>query len=172
MDAHFDLYPLNQSHGSAATAFHQIAEAHKISKRHFDYNCIGIQHAGNVRQQFDMAKSLNTKVILADELHQGQQEKCVDFVDRVIDENDIIYVSLSLDVFAPAYAPGVSNPQPLGLAPWHLIPLLRQVAASGKMVSYDIAEHVPLHDIDHRTAKLAAALIYEIIHHHHEPIHP
>lgn len=169
-DAHFDMHPLHPNmHGSATTTFYQIAEAHYSRKRHFDYNCIGIQHAGNIRQSFDIAKKYHAKLILADELHQGLQEKCFDFVDRVIDENDIIYMSLSLDVFSPAFAPGVGTIQPLGLNPWHVIPLLRQVAASSKMISYDIAEHVPRYDIDHRTAKLAAILIYEIIHHHIEP---
>lgn len=168
-DAHFDLNPLDGLHrSSATTAFYQIALAHQDQHRHFDYNCIGIQHAGNIRQQFDIAKKLNTKVILADEMHQGLQEKCFDFVDRIIDENEYIYMSLSLDVFSPAFAPGVSTIQPLGLNPWHLIPLIRQVAASGKVISYDIVEHVPRYDIDHRTAKLAATLIYEIIHHHNE----
>ena len=83
-----------------------------------------------------------------------------------------MYLSLSLDVFSPAFAPGVSSIQPLGLNPWHVIPLLRQAAASGKVVSYDIVEHAPRYDIDHRTAKLAATLIYEIIHHHHEHVPP
>lgn len=169
-DAHFDFHPVDHQHrGSAMTAFHQIITAHQKSGQSLDFNCIGIQHAANVRQLFEIAKANHTKYILADELHQGQKEKCFDFVDRVIDVNDIIYTSLSLDVFAPAYAPGVTSSQPLGLSPWHVIPLLRQIAASGKVISYDIAEHVPRYDIDHRTAKLAAALIYEIIHHHVEP---
>jgi len=171
-DAHFDLHPLHPTNrASATTAFHQIAEAHKHEKRHFDYNCIGIQHAGNIKQSFDYAKHYQTKFILADELHQGLQEKCFDFADRIIDESEVIYMSLSLDVFAPAFAPGVSTIHPLGLNPWHVIPLLRQVAASGKVISYDIAEHVPRYDIDHRTAKLAATLIYEIIHHHNDNTH-
>ncbi|MBX3708544.1 MAG: formimidoylglutamase [Gammaproteobacteria bacterium] len=169
-DAHFDMHLMHPSHrGSASTAFYQIAEAHHVEQRHLDYNCIGIQHAGNIRQSFDTAKKYNVKYILADELHQGLQEKCFDFIDRVIDENNIIYTSLSLDVFSPAFAPGVSSIQPLGLSPWQVIPLLRQAASSGKIISYDLAEHVPRYDIDHRTAKLAAILIYEIIHHHHEP---
>lgn len=171
-DAHFDLFPLYPSiKGSSSTTFYQIAIDHKKSHRHFDYNCIGIQHAGNIRQQFEIAKKFNTKIILADEMHQGLQEKCVDFVDRIIDENDIIFSSLSLDVFSPAFAPGVSTIQPLGLNPWHIIPLLRQIAVSTKMISYEIAGYVPRYDIDHRTAKLAATLIYEIIHHHqsHSP---
>ena len=168
-DAHFDLNPMHPSHrGSATTSFYQIAEAEHAKKAHFDYNCIGIQHAGNIRQSFDIAKQFKVKLILADEMHQGLQEKCFDFVDRVIDENELIYMSLSLDVFSPAFAPGVSTIQPLGLNPWHVIPLIRQAAASGKVLSYDIAEHVPRYDIDHRTAKLAATLIYEIIHHHNE----
>ena len=168
-DSQFDLTATNlHKSGSTKTTFYQIIKTHQAAKRHLDYNCIGIQHAGNIRQLFSIAKKLNTKLILADELHQGLQEKCFDFVDRIIDENEIIYVSLSLDVFSNAFAPGVSSIQPLGLNPWHIIPLIRQVAASGKAIGYDIAEHVPRFDIDHRTAKLAATLIYEIIHHHNE----
>lgn len=167
-DAHFDLNPLSSQHGSASTAFYQIAEDHKKDKRHFDYNCIGIQHAANIRQSFETAKKYKTHLILADDMHQGLQEKCFDFVDRVVDENDIIYMSLSLDVFSAAFAPGVSSIQPLGLNPWHIIPLLRQLAASGKVISYDIAEYLPQYDVDDRTAKLAATLLYEIMHHHNE----
>ncbi|OGT60897.1 MAG: formimidoylglutamase [Gammaproteobacteria bacterium RIFCSPHIGHO2_12_FULL_43_28] len=172
-DAHFDLNRLHPSNrGSATTAFYQIAIAHEAEGRHFDYNCIGIQHVGNLRPAFDIAKEYNVKAILADDMHEGLREKCSDFADRVIDENDYIFISLSLDVFAPAFAPGVSSIQPLGLYPWHLIPLLRQLAISGKVVSYEIAEHVPRYDIDHRTAKLAATLLYEIIHHHEDHIRP
>jgi formiminoglutamase len=129
---------------------------------------IGIQHAGNIRQLFETAKKYNTNIILADELHQGQQQKCVDFVDRVIDQTEMIYLSVCLDVFSAAYAPGVSAAQPLGLAPWDVIPLIRQLATSGKVVSFDIAELSPRYDVDYRTARLAANLIYEIIHHYHE----
>lgn len=167
-DSHFDLTPSPEHRVTGRAAFYQIAEDHKKHTRHFDYNCIGIQHAANIRQSFDKAKKYKTNLILADDMHIGLQEKCFDFVDRVIDENDIIYMSLSLDVFSAAFAPGVSSIQPLGLNPWHIIPLLRQLAASGKVISYDIAEYLPHYDIDDRTAKLAATLIYEIMHHHNE----
>lgn len=168
-DSHFDLTPIDKNHpGSSITTFYQIAEAHRMEKRRFDYNCIGIQHSANIRVLFDIAKQFDTNFILADDLHQGLEEKCFDFIDRIVDQNDIMYVSLSLDVFAPAFAPGVSSIQPLGLNPWHIIPLIRQIAASGKVLSYDIAEYLPRYDIDHRTAKLAATLIYEIIHHQQE----
>ena len=156
------LLPGNK--GSSGTPFLQIAKAHEAAKRRFDYNCVGIQHAGNIRQLFETAKSYNTKIIWADELHQGNGH--VDFIDRIIDQNKMVYVSVCLDVFATAFAPGVSASQPLGLVPWHVIPLLRQLAASGKVVSCDIVEMSPRYDIDHLTAKLAANLIYEFIHLH------
>lgn len=167
-DAYFDLQPFTTK-TSTKTTFWQIAQAHKKENREMDLNCIGIQHSGNMRQNFDFAKQQNVHIILADELHQGHQEKSIDFVDRMIDENTALMVSLSLDVFSPAFAPGVSTIQPLGLTPWQIIPLLRQVAASTKVIGYDISELVPKYDIDQRTVKLAATFIYEIIHHHHEP---
>lgn len=172
-DAHFDMRPLASGQkGTSGSEFLQIAKAHKASKRRFDYNCVGIQHSGNIKHLFETAKRYNSHVILADELHQGQMEKCVDFIDRVIDQNEMVYVSICLDVFCAAAAPAVSAPQPLGLLPWHVIPFVRQLAASGKVISYDIAELCPRYDIDANTAKIAAILIYEILHHNNEQPRP
>jgi formiminoglutamase len=168
-DSHLDMRPLlDNDKGSSGTPFLQIAQNQYANKKRFDYNCVGVQHAGNSRLVIDIAKKHDAKIIWADELHQGQLEKCVDFIDRVIDQNEIIYLSLCLDVFASAFAPGVSAVQPLGLFPWHIIPLIRQLAASGKVISYDIAELSPGYDVDGVTAKLAASLIFEFIHHHNE----
>lgn len=172
-DAHFDMRPtLENNHGTSGSPFLQIAKAHQEQKRRLDYNCIGIQHAGNIRQIYDTAKKYNAKIIWADDLHQGQLEKVIDFIDRIIDQNEIIYLSLCLDVFSSAFAPGVSATQALGLYPWHVIPLIRQIAASGKVICYDIAELTPRYDFDHHTAKLAANLVYEFIHHHNEQPRP
>lgn len=165
-DAHFDMRPVVNNLGSSGTPFLQIAQAHKTSGLRFDYNCIGIQRAGNIRLLFDTAKKYGVHTLLADDLHQGYTEKCATFIDRIIDENDIIYISLCLDVFAAPYAPGVSAPQPLGLTPWQIIPWVRQLAASGKVISYDIAELAPQYDLGLKTAKLAANFIYEFIHYH------
>lgn len=172
-DAHFNLHPLDSLHrASTVTTFTQIAKAHQSEKRRFNYNCIGIQSVANTQKIFSKAKSLDTRFLLAEDIHQGLREKSFDFIDRVIDENEIILMSIALDVLSSAFAPGVGSIQPLGLSPWQIIPLIRQAAASGKVISYDIAELVPRYDIDHRTAKLAASLVYEIIHHHNAPHHP
>jgi formiminoglutamase len=172
-DAHFDMRPmLPKNLGTSGTAFLQIAQAHESAGRRFDYNVVGIQHAGNIRELFDTAKQHNTHVILADDLHLGQQQKCVDFIDRVIDQNEIIYLTICLDVFSAAVAPGVSNSQPLGVEPKDIIFLIRQLAASGKVISFDIAELSPRYDVDHHTAKLAAILVYEFVHYYHHKSYP
>lgn len=166
-DAHFDMRPLlTAAKGSSGTPFLQIANAHTEAKRRLNYNCIGIQPTGNIQRLFETAKQFDVQTITADELHQGHLVKCINFIKHIIANNDAIYSSLCLDVFAAPYAPGVSAPQPLGVLPWHLIPLIRQLAASGKVISYDIAEMSPKYDMDQRTAKLAANLIFEIVHHH------
>lgn len=168
-DAHFDLHPVSHTHPpSATTAFYQIAQSQAQDQRRFDYYCVGIQAAGNIKASFDVAKQLNTRYLLADDLHTNQPPVSMDFLKHAIEDNDYLLISLSLDVFSPAFAPGVSAIQPLGIYPWHVIPLLRYLANSGKVLSYDIVEHVPRYDIDHRTAKLAATLIYEWVHHHRE----
>lgn len=172
-DSHFDMRPLSPNGlGNSGSAFLQIADDAHQNKRRFDYNCLGIQHAGNIHSLYEMAKKHDTHIIWADELYQGQLEKCVDFIDRVIDQNEMIYLTICLDVFSSAFAPGVSAIQPLGLLPWHIIPLVRQIAASGKVLCCDIAEMAPRYDIDHCTAKLAANLIYEFIHHQNEQPRP
>lgn len=166
-DAHFDMRPLLANHkGTSGTPFLQIAEAHQQANRRLNYNCIGIQNSGNIDLLFNTAKKYHTQMISADEIQQGDIGRYQNLINHIIDDNQIIYVSLCLDVFASAYAPGVSAPQSLGLSPWQIIPSVRKLAESGKVISYDIAELSPHYDIDLRTTKLAANLIYEIIHHH------
>lgn len=166
-DAHFDMRPLlPQNKGSSGTSFLQIADALQEAGRRFDYNCIGIQPAVNIRKLFETAKSHETKILYAYDLYQNNIEQTMSFVNRIIYNNKIIYMSLCMDVFATPYAPGVSAPQPMGLTPWQIVPIVRQLARSGKVVSYDIAELSPPFDTDQRTAKLAANFIYDIIQFH------
>lgn len=166
-DAHFDMRPmLSENLGSSGTPFLQIAKSHEKTGRRFDYNCFGIQKMGNLVSLFETASNYHTKTFLAEDVHQNEIAKSISFLDRMIKENDSIYLSLCLDVFSSAYAPGVSAPQPLGLNPWQVIPLVRHLAKSNKVKSYDIAELSPKYDIDQHTTKLAASFVYEIISSH------
>lgn len=166
-DAHFDMRPLMlNDKGNSGTPFLQIAKDHAAANRPFDYNCMGIQRGGNIKLLFDTAMDYHVHTILADDLHQKMRDKCTHFIERIIMQNQILYLTLCLDVFAAPFAPGVSAPQVFGVTPWDILPYFRLLAASGKVVSYDIAELSPPYDPDQRTAKLAANFVFEILHHH------
>lgn len=165
-DAHFDMRPMLPNHkGSSGTPFLQIANAQAEAKLAFDYHCIGIQQTGNTYALFETAKQHQVEMLMAEDLQHENKTKCFDFINRMITHRPI-YLSLCLDVFASAFAPGVSAPQAMGAAPWQIMSFIKLLAASGKVISYDIAELSPKYDLDQRTAKLAANFIYEIIHHH------
>lgn len=166
-DAHFDIRPLlMHDRGSSGTPFLQIANDRLAKKQSFDYTCIGVQEIGNTAALEQTANRLHIHTVHAEEIHEEGIRSTQSLLERVGKQCDALYVSLCLDVFASPFAPGVSAPQILGLMPWQVIRLLRDVIRTNKVVSYDIAEYNPAFDIDARTAKLAASLIYEIIHHH------
>jgi len=66
-----------------------------------------------------------------------------------------IYLTLDIDVVDPAYAPGVSTPEPFGLTPWEVCQCLEFFAPH--LVGFDLVEVCP--PFDHgQTAMLAARL--------------
>lgn len=74
-----------------------------------------------------------------------------------------IYVSIDMDVLDPSYAPGVSNPEPIGITPIQLIETLgRIVEASDKLIGVDIVETNPLVDVNDVTSALASKIVFEL----------
>ena len=166
-DAHYDMRPLPpEQTGSSGTPFLQIATDLEHKKFPFHYYCLGIQPTGNTDALFNTANSHHVQTCLASVFHDDNKTAITEFMNLIHKNNCPRTVSICLDVFGIQYAPGVSAPQVLGLSPFHVLPLLKQLASSGKVLSYDLAELSPAHDEDHRTAKLAAHLVYDIVHHH------
>ncbi|AGK61548.1 agmatinase [Archaeoglobus sulfaticallidus PM70-1] len=78
---------------------------------------------------------------------------------RVLDQFDRIYVSLDMDSFDPAFAPGVSTPEPFGIHPIHFMKIISEI--SDRIIGFDLVEVVP--DGNKVTQTLAAKLIVELI---------
>lgn len=70
-----------------------------------------------------------------------------------------VYFTLDLDVFDPAFAPGVSHPVPGGLSPRAVLNFLQH--ASWRSVGMDVVELNPRYDVHDRTAILGARLLQE-----------
>lgn len=74
-----------------------------------------------------------------------------------------IYLSIDLDGFSSAYAPGVSAPSPLGFSPELAFRIFDFLAKTGKLASMDIVELNPIFDNDNNTARLASKCIENVI---------
>ena len=71
-----------------------------------------------------------------------------------------VYVSIDLDVLDPAFAPGVSHPEPGGPSTRDVIGFLQRLR--GRVVGADVVELNPARDPAGLTARVAAKLVKEL----------
>jgi len=161
-DAHFDLRPLNHNQATSGSGFFQISQLCQTENKPFDYCCLGIQNHSNSRQLFDLADELNVNFMTATEMRDNTFAWQTAFLDEFMLHQNHLYISICLDVFAEAFAPGVSAPQPTGMMPWQIQSLLKYILQTGKVIAIDIAELSPPLDHDDKTARLAANLLADI----------
>ena len=162
-DAHFDLRALHDG-GNSGTPFYQISEDCKIQGNPFHYLCLGIREDANDAHLFKTAKQLGVRYILNDDFtpqyFRSIKEQVASFIDCV----DQLYVTIDMDGFSSAYAPGSSAASPMGFAPVTVLEVLKQLIDSKKIISLDVAEFNPIYDRDQQTAKLTASLLHMILH--------
>ncbi|NVK48304.1 MAG: formimidoylglutamase [Cyclobacteriaceae bacterium] len=153
LDAHFDLRPLIQGKGHSGSPFFQLAKEYP---ENFNYLVWGIQEAANSKSLFEIAKSVQAKFFTMEEIQskswEFMEQQLVAFMDSV----NKIYLSIDLDGFSSAVAPGVSAPSPMGFSPEQAFKVLELIAKSKKLISMDIVELNPRFDQDNATARLAA----------------
>ena len=71
-----------------------------------------------------------------------------------------VYLSIDLDVLDPAFAPGVSHPEPGGCSTRQLLSALQGIR--NPVIGADIVELNPANDPAGRTARVAAKLVKEV----------
>ncbi len=157
-DAHFDNRSVEPNVGpSSGTGFWQIAQQETLHSLH-----IGIQRNSNTLQLFDTAHQLGMQYILADELFFENLPSLYIKVDDFLENVDFIYITICMDVFNAALAPGVSAAAYNGIfADAAFMHLYRHLLSSTKVRALDVAEVNPSFDIQNRTARLAASLVNE-----------
>ncbi len=84
--------------------------------------------------------------------------------DAVNSLSEAVYVTIDIDGFDPAYAPGTGTPEPGGLDWYQVTDLLKAVANERRIVGFDVVEVI---DIPGSvvTQFLAAKLVYKLIAH-------
>ncbi len=160
-DAHFDLR-LPEVGASSGTPFWQVAEYARANNLPFNYLCLGVSESSNTRALFKRADDLGVVYRTDREMTllnlQHLQKDLQQFIDKV----DHVYLTIDIDAFPAAQAPGVSAPAARGIPLDVVEPLLDSIKHSGKLRLFDIAETNPDYDIDSHTARLAARLIHQL----------
>ena len=145
-DAHPDLYDNFENNPfSHASPFARIME-NNLVKRLVQ---IGIRTLNNHHRE--QVSKFGVEVI---EMKDFNTDLSFEFTGPV-------YISLDMDGLDPAFAPGVSHPEPGGLTTRDIINIIHSLKAD--VIGGDIVEYNPIKDINDVTAITAAKLLKEII---------
>lgn len=161
LDAHFDLRNPAHVH-SSGTPFAQIAEQCAARAWPFRYACLGVSRASNTRALFTRAAELGVLIREDREFSVATLDAILRDLGCFIAACDHLYLTVDLDVLPAAEAPGVSAPAARGVPLALLEPIVETVRDSGKLRLAELAELSPRHDIDHRTARVAARLVHQL----------
>ena len=158
-DAHFDLRPVEDKPHSG-TPFNQILSEYRSTTEYF---ALGIQQPANTQELFAIAKEKKVNYLFNDACENINYEVVTSKLHAFIERNDALYLTIDLDGFSSAYAPGVSAPSALGFSPAFAVKILNYLMQTQKVVAVDIAELNPRYDRDQCTAKLAAQIVAAVV---------
>ena len=145
-DAHPDLYEnFEDNPFSHASPFARIME-NKLAK---SLTQIGIRTMNDHQQKQVTLYGVNV-------IHMNQFS-----TDIQLRFSEPVYISIDLDGLDPAFAPGVSHPEPGGLSTRELIKTISNIDAD--IVGADIVEYNPDRDVNNITAITAAKLLKELM---------
>lgn len=150
MDAHPDLYP--EFEGSRSS--HACVAARLLEMKHVaSLSQLGIRTMNAdqkaIADQYGDRLWVQTARRLPGPIPQPPQ----------IPEGAAVYLTVDLDAFDPAFAPGVSHPVPGGLTPRQALNFIQD--AAWRLIAMDAVEINPSLDRNNCTAVLGARLLHE-----------
>jgi guanidinopropionase len=118
---------------------------------------IGIRGASNMFWEFSHASGM-TVIYMEDFMRMGVAE--VAERARTVVGDGPVYISVDVDGFDPAYAPGTGTPEAGGLEAREGLALLRALGGLN-IIGADVVEVAPQYDPTTNTSQLAAQLLFE-----------
>lgn len=160
-DAHLDVRPT--THGlSSGTPFFRMLEEYPET----DFIEIGIQAHCNSRAHLEWVKSKGGRVLTQEEI-EASGEPMVTAVIRLLDDwllrRRPVFISIDIDGFSSAVAPGCSQSWATGFMPQEFFACLDVLKRRLDVKVLGLYEVSPPLDNDMRTAKLAAQIIHRVI---------
>ncbi len=157
LDAHLDLREeyLGYRYSHAST-MRRIGERLGFTRLYY----LGVRAASG--EEVAYARQKGVSFITPAQLRRLGPREVLRRLQRFV-EGRPFYISVDMDVFDPAYAPGVGTPEPDGLEPWLVLDLVSTLAGLEGFVGMDVVETNPLADAGRTTATLAARLVVEAL---------
>ena len=152
-DAHYDLRDQY-----ADIKLSHAAYLRRIVEKRGSENIIHVGARAFVKEELAFLMEHNIATISDKEIRNGDGTKLLKDITSTFDN---LYLSIDLDVLDPAFAPGVGNPEAVGISSRELYDLVTTLQ-NKKIVSADIVELNPTYD-NGATASMAAKMISTII---------
>jgi formiminoglutamase len=164
LDAHLDLRLPGEVGGSSGTPFAQIRA---LNPEGFDYLCVGYAEESNTQALLKRAQGWGVGLVRDHELIADPLAANPAITD-LIARNDLLYLTIDIDVLSHFHAPGVSAPAARGISfstIEQIVSFAIKTAASLKtpLALADLVELSPAHDRDGVTAKSAALLARRLL---------
>lgn len=159
LDAHLDLmneYPEGEKF-TRATVLKRILELDLIDPK--DVYFVGSRGHNLGLEEIEYFKEKGMSIIDAKTFQN--RNSLLGSLSKIVTEKKNIYVSLDIDVLDPAYAPGVSVPEPGGLSTRELFEIINLLAKN--MRCFELVEVNPKLDINEITSKVACKAIFELL---------
>ena len=164
IDAHADVRPLkNDMKAHSGSPFRQMLDREESALIEGAFVEFGLQHAAVALSHLEYLTQKKATVVMLDDVRSAPHGEAWAGAVRCASDGKRMHITLDMDGFASAYAPGVSAPSANGLVPLEIAPNLRSAAKDSNLASFDVVEVSPPHDVDNRTAKLAAEMIMEVL---------
>lgn len=113
-------------------------------------------------EEVEFLKSTRLRHLTSQELMKQNAERALGAVKKLVRKLKRVYLTVDVDVFDPAFAPGVGSPEAEGLSPTHFFSMLSAVVER-PLVGFDVVETAPDFDKGGATAVLAARVVFEAI---------
>ena len=152
-DAHYDLRD-----EFTDTKLSHASYLRRIVEEQGSENILHVGARAFVKEELEFLKEHNIKTISDREI---REEKGPELLSNFLNSYNSVYTSFDLDVLDPAFAPGIGNPEAVGITSRELFDMINSLKNS-KVTGVDIVELNPYHD-NGATASLAAKILSTLI---------
>ncbi|MDX2378889.1 MAG: agmatinase family protein [Acidimicrobiia bacterium] len=162
-DAHYDagsnLFGHLISHGTPVRRL--IEDEHLLGK---NFVQIGLRGWAPTDEDYMWMREQEIRAHYMSEIERDGFDKVMErAIAEASDGPEYLFISLDIDCLDPAYAPGTGTPEPNGLTPRELFPIVRRLCAETNVVGMEMVEVAPLLDPSYQTAYNALRLMQEAI---------